>query len=67
MQPVDPDRPWWTVQQKPQHNRMSLGATVVIAVVAGLIGSLLGGSSNLGSLIHQNAKLVSTSSTIGSA
>jgi putative serine protease PepD len=64
MQPLDPDRPWWTVQQKPQHTRMSLGATVVIAVVAGLIGSLLGGSSNLGSLIHQNAKLVSTSSTI---
>ena len=64
MQPLDSDRPWWTVENKPQRARVSLGSALVIAVVAGLVGSLIGGSSNISSLIHHNATLVSSTSTI---
>ncbi len=64
MQPVDPNRPWWAVDQQPQRFRTPLGSTIVIAIIAGFVGSLIGGSANFGSLIHHDATLVSASSTI---
>lgn len=57
--------PWWSEPvAKPKRSQISLASAVVLAVVAGLVGSAVGGISSGGTLLGHRVNLVSVSSNI---
>ena len=58
-------RAWWSApQSEPKKVRVSMGSTIAIAVIAGLVGSAVGNISSGGSFFGHKVNLVSVSSTI---
>jgi putative serine protease PepD len=56
---------WWTdPTQKPKRARVSLGAAVAMAVIAGLVGSAADNITSGGTLFRHNVNLVTVSKTI---
>ena len=56
---------WWTApQSEPKKARVSMGSAVIIAVIAGLVGSATGNLSSGGSFFGHKVNLVSVSNTI---
>ena len=56
---------WWTApQSEPKKARVSMGSAVIIAVIAGLVGSAAGNLSSGGSFFGHKVNLVSVSNTI---
>lgn len=66
MEPINPQQqPWWSEPNpKPKQTRVPMGAAVGLAVLAGLVGSVVGNFTNVGSLINPRVNLVAVSNTI---
>jgi len=66
MEPLTPQQqPWWSEPNpRPRRTFIPLGMAVVLAVVAGLVGSVVGDFTNVGSFIHHRVNLVSVNTAI---
>lgn len=66
MEPLTPQQqPWWSEPHpQPKKSYISLGAAVVLAVIAGLVGSVVGNFTNVASIINHRVNLVSASNSI---
>lgn len=66
MEPLTPQQqPWWSEPNpRPRRTFIPLGMAVVLAVVAGFVGSVVGDFTNVGSLIQHRVNLVSVNSSI---
>ena len=57
--------PWWSEPKpKPKSSSVPLGGAVALAVLAGVVGSLVGDATNIGALISHRVNLVSVSNSI---
>ncbi len=62
--PTSPS-PWWSEPvYKPKRTSIPLGSAIALAVVAGLVGSAVGGFSTNGTLLGHRINLVSVSNTV---
>ena len=58
-------QPWWSEPTpRPKRSYIPLGAALALAVIAGLVGSVVGNITNLGSLINNRVNLVTVSNSI---
>jgi putative serine protease PepD len=66
MEPLTPQpQPWWSEPNPaPRRTFVPLGAAVVLAVIAGFVGSVVGDFTNVGSIISHRVNLVSVNTAI---
>ncbi|HEX7405147.1 MAG TPA: trypsin-like peptidase domain-containing protein [Candidatus Nanopelagicaceae bacterium] len=66
MEPLTPQQqPWWSEPNpRPRRTFIPLGMAVVLAVVAGFVGSVVGDFTNVGSFISHRVNLVSVNTAI---
>ena len=58
-------QPWWSEPTpRPKRSYIPLGAALALAVIAGLVGSVVGNITNVGSLINHRVNLVTVSNSI---
>lgn len=58
-------QPWWSEPTpKPKRSYIPLGAALALAVIAGLVGSVVGNFTNVGSLMSHGVNLVTVSNSI---
>jgi putative serine protease PepD len=66
MEPLIPQQqPWWSEPNpRPRRSYIPLSSAVALAVIAGLVGSVVGNFTNVGSIISHRVNLVSVTSAI---
>ena len=58
-------QPWWSEPNpRPKGTFIPLGTAVILAVIAGVVGSVVGDFTNVGTLIRHRANLVSVNTAI---
>lgn len=65
LEPQPQYQPWWSEPTpKPKRAYIPLGAALVLAVIAGLVGSVVGNITSVGSLMNRGVNLVTVSNSI---